>query len=286
MKRAAKIVALATLLSAAVQSQAQEIKLFPDGAPNETAQYEQKAWTDGNMKAGKTVCRITNIGEPTLTIFKADEPNGKAMTIIVSPGGAYNYLTFDLEGSEICKILNDNGFDAALLKYRTPRREGRAKHEAPLEDIQRAISLIRSNASEYGVAVSKVGVIGFSAGAHLSVMACCSQRSYTPIDQADTASCSPDFCALIYPAYLSAKDFQLAEEVTVSSDTPPTFIVQSEDDHSFINSSLFYYYALKEAKVPATMHLYSTGGHGFGSRQTGHPSQRWTNEYIEWLNSI
>lgn len=270
----------------AAKATAQEISVFPKGFIVEAVSYHENDDFGGGKVGGCTVHRKSDVGDPSFTIYRAAKPNGRGMSVVVCPGGGYNLLAYDLEGSEICEMLNRAGYDAVLLKYRVPRRPGRAKHEAPLEDMQRTLSLLRTNGSEYGVASERIGVIGFSAGAHLSVMACCNSRIYEAIDKVDEASCHPDFCALIYPAYLSGEQFGLAEDVCVGPITPPTFIVQSQDDTSHVNSSLFYYYALKEAKVAATMHLYSSGGHGYGIRKTGHPSQEWWRELVVWLGEV
>ena len=184
--------------------------------------------------------------------------------------------------------LNELGVTAILLKYRVPRREGRPKHEAPLQDVQRAISYVRAHSEKYGIDPDRIGVMGFSAGAHLSVMASTTfnQRSYPAVDEADKVSCRPDYCLLVYPAYLDGENFGLAPEIKVTKDVPPTMIIQAEDDKSFINSSLFYYYALKQAEVPAWMHLYSTGGHGYGLRDTGCMVNEWPNRAEDWFQEI
>ncbi len=277
---------LALSLLFTAQSWAQQIEIFPSGYLSEPITYIEKDSIDKPLTPEIAVLRKTDVGTPMFTIYRAEKLNNKDLTVVVCPGGGYNLLAYNKEGSEICELLNANGFDAVLLKYRVPRRENREKHEAPLEDLQRTISLLRTNAQEYGIRDGQIGVMGFSAGAHLSVMACCSSRTYAPIDEADEANCRPDFCALIYPAYLSGENFQLSQEVTVSEQTPPTFIVQSEDDHNYIDSSIFYYYALKEAKIPATMHLYPNGGHGFGARRTGSAAQDWPMEYVRWLGDL
>ena len=265
---------------------AQEIEVFPQGSINETEVYVEKDDLSGNTLAGKTVCRKTDVGAPTFTIYKAYKRKASSKTIVVCPGGAYHILSMDSEGSEICDLINKAGYDAVLLKYRVPRRKGREKHEAPLEDLQRTISMIRAKGKEYGINSTKVGVIGFSAGAHLAVTSCCNERIYASIDKVETFSCRPDFVALIYPAYLSGENFELASDITVTEKTPPTFIAQSEDDKNFINSSLFYYYALKNKGVPTTLHLYPNGGHGYGARNTGSVSASWPLRFIEWLKEI
>ncbi len=276
------LVAIVTSLSA----QRHEVTLFPKGQLSEPTTYIEMDDTTGNRTGGRSVLRKHNVGDPLFTIYKAEKPNDKDLTIVVCPGGGYARLAYDLEGLEICEMLNENGYDAVLLKYRVPRRPNRPKHEAPLEDLQRTISLVRSNGADYGLRTGCVGVMGFSAGGHLSVMSCCNERSYEPIDEADGASCHPDFCALIYPAYLSGENFELAPEVSIGSHTPKTFIVQSQDDEKYIDSSIYYYYALKEAEVAATMHLYNSGGHGYGLRPSGSESQEWYLAYLAWLGAL
>ena len=242
------------------------ILLFPKGAPGETTKLIEKADADGGKTGGETVLRITNVSEPTITVYPAP----------------------DLEGDEVCEWLNNLGVTAVLLKYRVPRREGRAKHEAPLQDVQRAIGYVRTHAEEMNLDPQRIGVMGFSAGGHLSAMASNNfdKRTYPAVDAADKASCRPDFCLLVYPAYLDGENFQLAPEVKVSSATPPTMMIQAEDDKSYINSSLFYYYALKEAGVPAWMHLYSKGGHGYGLRDTGAAVNEWPDRAEDWFREI
>ena len=167
-------------------------------------------------------------------------------------------------------------------------RRLRPKHEAPLQDVQRAISYVRAHSEELEIDPDRIGVMGFSAGAHLSVMASTAfnQRSYPAMDEVDKVSCRPDYCLLVYPAYLSGDNFGLAPEIKVTKDVPPTLIIQAEDDKSFIDSSLFYYYALKQAEVPAWMHLYSVGGHGYGLRDTGCMVNEWPNRAEDWFQEI
>jgi acetyl esterase/lipase len=210
------------------------------------------------------------------------------VTIIVNPGGGYNILAYNLEGSEICKRFNSHGVNCVLLKYRVPRREGLEKHVAPLQDLQRTIAYTRAHADEWGIDANRIGVMGFSAGAHLSAVASTNygERSYPKVDSFDEVSLRPDFTILVYPAYLSGERFGIAPELHVDADTPPTILIQTQDDRNYINSSLFYYYALKEAKVPAAMHLYPSGGHGYGLRNTGHTVNEWPFRVISWLRDI
>ena len=275
-------------LSLPVPAQEQTINLFPEGVPGETFLMEEKADKEGNRVAGETVLRISNVSEPTITIYKASEQVASGSAMIVCPGGGYNLLAYDLEGDEVCLWLNDLGITAVLLKYRVPRREGKEKHEAPLQDLQRAISYIRANAEQLNIDPRRIGVMGFSAGAHLAVMASNSfnHRTYPAIDEIDRISCRPNYCLLVYPSYLDHGNFQLAPEIKVSSRTPPTMLIQTQDDKPHINSSLVYYNALKEADIRVWMHLYNKGGHGYGLRDTGAVVNSWPDRAEDWFHEI
>jgi len=277
-----------SLLSTMVMAQETPILLFPDGAPGETTKMKQKDDLSGNKVAGCPVLRISDVSEPTLTFFPAPADNNSGATIIVNPGGGYNILAYNLEGTEICKRFNSHGVNCVLVKYRVPRREGLEKHQAPLQDLQRAIAYTRSHAGEWKIDPNRVGVMGFSAGAHLAAMASNSyaERTYPQVDNFDNASLRPDFCVLIYPAYLDGENFSISPELKVTEKTPPTFIVQTQDDHRLLNSSLFYYYALKEAKAPVAMSLYPSGGHGYGLRNTGDLVNEWPFRVMSWLHDI
>ena len=271
-------------------SMAQEnpILLFPKGAPGETIKLIEKADTDGGKTGGESILRITNVSEPTITIYHAPDEVASGAAMIVCPGGGYNILAYDLEGDEVCEWLNNLGITAVLLKYRVPRREGLEKHEAPLQDVQRAIGYVRANAENLNIDPKRIGVMGFSAGGHLAAMVSNNflKRTYPAIDATDKVSCRPDYCLLVYPASLDGENFQLAPELKVSSATPPTLLIQAEDDKSYINSSIFYYYALKEAGVPVWMHLYSQGGHGYGLRDTGASVNEWPDRAEDWFREI
>lgn len=271
-----------------VMAQDGQILLFPKGAPGESAKLIEKADREGGHTGGAPVLRITGVSEPTITVYTPSEELANGSAIIVCPGGGYNILAYDLEGDEVCQWLNDLGITAVLLKYRVPRREGLQKHEAPLQDAQRAVSYVRSKAKELNINEHKIGIMGFSAGAHLSAVLCnnFAERTYTAFDAIDKVSCRPDFCLLLYPAYLDAENFKVAPEVAPTPHTPQTMIIQTEDDKSYINSSLFYYYALKEAGVSAHMHLYSKGGHGYGLRDTGEFVNEWPDRAEDWFREI
>ena len=269
-------------------AQDKPIQLFPKGAPGEQTKLIEKALPEGGKVGGASVLRLSGVSDPTITIYPASDEVATGAAMVVCPGGGYEILAYDLEGDEICQWLNEIGVTAVLLKYRVPRRTGLEKHTAPLQDVQRAISLVRSKAEELNLDPQRIGVMGFSAGAHLAAMASTSydKRTYPEVDAADKVSCKPDFCLLVYPAYLDGPNFSIAPELKITAQTPPTMLVQTEDDKSYINSSLFYYYALKEAGVPATMHLYSKGGHGYGLRDTGNAVNEWPYRAEEWFMEL
>lgn len=279
---------ITNLITGSIMAQDKPIQLFPKGAPGEQTKLIEKALPEGGKVGGASVLRLSGVSDPTITIYPASDEVATGAAMVVCPGGGYEILAYDLEGDEICQWLNEIGVTAVLLKYRVPRRTGLEKHTAPLQDVQRAISLVRSKAEELNLDPQRIGVMGFSAGAHLAAMASTSydKRTYPDVDAADKVSCKPDFCLLVYPAYLDGPNFTIAPELKVTAQTPPTMLVQTEDDKSYINSSLFYYYALKEAGVPATMHLYSKGGHGYGLRDTGNAVNEWPYRAEEWFMEL
>ena len=240
-----------------------------------------------NTKGGKL--RLTDVTVPELTFFAAAGEGAKP-AVVVCPGGGYSILAYGHEGVEIAEWLNGNGFSAFVLKYRCP-----GQRDAALMDAQRAISLVRSRAEELKVDPQRIGIMGFSAGANLSVRASTNWRvrSYAAVDAADAVSCRPDFTLPIYPWALLAggKDVQpppleLDAEYPVDADTPPAFLVQTEDDVVKVECSLAYYTALKRAGVKAEMHLFPDGGHGYGIRRTGHSSDGWEALAAAWLKRI
>ncbi len=264
------------------------IFLFPNGAPGETLKMVENEDMSGRKVAGSPVLRINNVSQPSLTFYPAPNDNNSRTTIIINPGGRYIVLAYDLEGTEICKRFNNDGINCVLLKYRVPRRKGFSKHQAPLQDLQRTIAYTRAHADEWNIDENKIGVIGFSAGAHLAVMASNNfmELTYPAVDSYDKENLRPDFCILIYPSYLDGESFSIKPEIKVTEKTPPTFLVQTQDDYKLLNSSLFYYYALKESKVPVAMNLYPSGGHAYGLRNTGHLVNEWPNRVLDWLHDI
>ncbi len=266
------------------------IRLWPHGAPGEKATPEPEKDTttskDGNV-AGKPVIRLGNVTEPSLTVYWPSSENSKGSAVLVFPGGGYRILALDLEGTEICQWLTSLGITAALVKYRVPEPTGVPRYQQPLEDAQRAISLVRMNAAKWGIKADQIGVLGFSAGGHLAAVlgSHSAERSYTRVDEADRGSVVPNFAVLIYPAYLSVRDKgeELAPEATPTPQTPPTFIAQTEDDRTFIEGTMLYYRSLERTGVPAEMHIFSSGGHGYGLRPSREPVTGWPVLVEAWM---
>src|SRR5882724_9716969 len=196
----------------------------------------------------------------------------------------------DLEGTEVCEWLNSIGVTGVLLKYRVPRRENLPPHVLPLQDAQRALGLVRSQPKELGIDPRRIGVLGFSAGGHLAAMLSNHHdaRSYPLVDEADKVSCRPDFAVLIYPGSLTQKDrpTEVSPELQIKSGvTPPTFLAMAEDDPVGVQHPLFYYYALKQANIPAELHLYPRGGHGYGLRRTKDTVTTWPDRVADWMKA-
>jgi len=236
------------------------------------------------------VIRLTGVSNPTITVYPPPKERNTGAAVLVFRGGGYNILALDLEGVEVCEWLNSIGVTGVLLKYRVPARAGTPRRGAPLQDAQRAIRLVRAHAKDWGVHQDRIGALGFSAGAHLAAELSNNydKGAYDPVDEADQLSCRPDFAAIIYPGLITEKNTgeKLAPEMTVTANTPPTFLLQAEDDPVRVENSLLYYAALKRAKVPADMHLFAKGGHGYGLRHTELPVTDWPKLAAQWMRSI
>jgi acetyl esterase/lipase len=297
-----------------------QVPIWPRAVPDaQTAGGPESAETTGkdSLVAGKPSVFVERVSRPTMTVYS---PTGKntGAAVIVFPGGGYQILAIDLEGTEVCDWLTSKGITCVLLKYRVTRSGAYPKSgpypESPmaLQDAQRTVGLVRFHAAEWHIDPHKIGVLGFSAGGHLSaaISTHFARRLYPPQDDADKESCRPDFAVPIYPGHLSLsaaewdakqgvkrfavphaanadRDLGLNPEVPVTKETPPTFLLQAEDDDvDSVFDSLAYYIALKKAGVPVEMHLYSQGGHAFGLRRTKFPITDWPRLVETWLGTI
>ncbi|MDR3388562.1 MAG: alpha/beta hydrolase [Rudaea sp.] len=266
----------------------------PDAQPMPGPEY---AKTGNSLVAGKPVVSVSNVLQPTMTVYSPREKN-TGVAVVVFPGGGFQILAMDLEGTEVCDWLTSRGITCIVLKYRVPskpydwrcdcRPHNRELSVPALEDAQRALRLVRSHAAEWHIDPRKVGVLGFSAGGYLAAEASTNfrRRLYTPLDAADKESARPDFAVAIYPGHLATDHDALNPNVPVSGETPPTFLAQAEDDNvDGVNQSLVYYSALKKAGVPVEMHLYAHGGHAFGLRRTSLPITAWPELVEAWLRT-
>jgi acetyl esterase/lipase len=233
---------------------------------------------------------VTNVSKPTITVYRPAKDKDTGTAMVICPGGGYWNLYWQLEGEEVAAWLNSLGVTGVILKYRVPRRPDEPKAEParrPLQDAQRAVSLVRSKAKEWGVDPDRIGMVGFSAGGHLAIATATSfdKRSYPPMDDVDQVSCRPDFAVAVYPGYLKDKDKdELAPGLRVPKETPPIFLAHGGADLiSDPENSVLMYLALRRAGVPAELHVYAGAAHDFGVRQSDHPCSTWTQSCADWL---
>ena len=277
-----------------------QIPLWPGKAPDSKPMPgpEMIRPGSGELIVGKPVTNVTNVADPTITVYT---PTGKntGAAVLVIPGGGFEILAIDYEGTEVCDWLVAEGITCVVEKYRVPSEPYEWKTNSrphnlqiptrSLEDTQRAMRLIRSHAAEWRIDPHKIGVLGFSAGGYLvaQISTNYDKRLYPASDAADTVSARPDFAVAVYPGHLATERRMLNPNVPVTKQTPPTFIVQAEDDHvDGVEQALVYFGALKDADVPAELHIYAGGGHAFGLRQTDLPITRWPHLVDQWLATI
>lgn len=256
------------------------IRLWPGAVPGESDPKHEPVQTDNTSGDVK---RITDITDPAIIVFPASADKNNSAGIIVCPGGGYSILAIDKEGYEVAKWLNLLGFSAFVLQYRVPK-----KQEGALQDIQRAIRIVRNNANNWKINPDKLGIIGFSAGGSLCARASTlyNEKKYPRVDDKDDVSCKPNFALLIYPAYLDqGENRSLTPELQVDENTPPAFIFQTADDR-LGNSALVYTTALRDAKVPVELHFLAEGGHGYGLRMGNPAAETWPKLAENWLQKV
>lgn len=294
MKNSHRLLALATLTvflfaSSYALHAAETFKVWPGGrAPGDKAELD----AEGNQSkpgeglvAGRTVIRLGNVTEPELHFYAAPADKANGTCVVICPGGGHRILAWDLEGTEVAEWLNGLGVSAAVLKYRVPARSENPKHTAAVQDAQRALSLVRSRAEELKIDPDKLGILGFSAGGETAALATLlPERLYDRVDEVDDVSRKPNFAILIYPAYLVKPDGSaLQEYVKVDEKTPPMFLAHAYNDPVRPESSVLLWLELKKHKVPAELHVYSQGGHGYGLRTTAMPVTGWPAACEAWL---
>jgi acetyl esterase/lipase len=266
-----------------------ELAIWPKGLPADAKPVAPERISE--LKAKLTEERIFWVDTPSLTLYRAPKAKANGCGVVICPGGGYNILAWPKEGLEVAEYFNSIGVTAAVLKYRVPRRDPDRPHHEPLQDAQRAIRLMRSNAKDWGVDPNRVGILGFSAGGHLTVMAGTQwdKPAYPRVDEADDLSCRPDFMCPIYCAYLgndyNDKVAELGSLVRLTKETPPTFLAVTWDDSMRGAQSALLFAELRKLNVPAEVHVYSKGGHGYGIRESDNPVCTWHHRLGDWLNS-
>ncbi len=266
---------------------ADPVKLWPGKAPGETKDIGPEKYLE-TKKGQLDVKRLANVSEPTITIYAPPKDKANGTVVVVAPGGGYNILAIEHEGTDVCEWLNTLGVTAVLLKYRVPKRDAQTPDNlAMVQDAQRAITLVRSMQTELKIDPTRVGMLGFSAGGHLTACtALTKKRMYDKLDKADEVfGHEPNFGILVYPGGLIEKDGKLKPEFEVKKDSPPMFFAHSSDDGVSSENSVALYMALKKAGAPAELHLYASGGHGYGMRKIPHPCASWPDRAGDWMKA-
>jgi len=301
-----RILTVALLMAISV-SKAQDtiIPLWPKGKiPNRIESDEKEE------HVSEDILRISKVQEPTIEVYLPAKANATGEAMLIFPGGGYHILAYDWEGTDIAKFLNSKGIAGIVVKYRLPTSKSLTNKEyVPLIDAQRAVRLVRSKVKEYNIDANKIGIIGFSAGGHLAstLGTHFNEKVYDSLDEVDTLSARPDFMALGYPvvtfsqstkhsgsqkALLGENPTQeqlkyFSNELQVTKDTPPTFLLHATDDGAVpVENSLLFFRALKDKGVPATMHIYPKGGHGFSLARNDLHLRGWMERMFEWIESL
>lgn len=267
--------------------------LWPGKAPGDTQELPPEGDTtkpNGNLVAGKRVMRIGNVSTPTITVFQPPPGKETGTAVIVCPGGGHSILAWDLEGTEVAEWLTSIGVTGIVLKYRVPARVKATNYFAAVQDAQRAVSLVRSLASQWGINSQRIGIAGFSAGGQTAGLTALfrNERLYAPVDKADQTPCRPDFGILIYPAYFVEKESAgLRSEIKVEKDAPPLFFAHAWDDRISPLNSLLLAAELKKQGIVAEVHMYASGGHGFGLRRVeSQPCTTWPLACEAWMQKM
>ena len=256
------------------------ISLWPGKVPGET---KEKSGPVKGSSENDNILRISEVTDPAVEVFLPEKSVRNGAAVIICPGGGYQILAYDLEGTEIAAWLNKNGYTAFVLQYRVPQ-----KKEGALQDVQRALRIVRQNSAKYGIDKEKIGVMGFSAGGSLTARASTlfNTKTYSPVDKADSLSCRPSFAMLVYPAYLDqGSELSLTPELKLSPEVPPVFIFQTADDQ-YGNSALVMAQSMRNAKLPVELHLLPSGGHGYGLRTGNIAGETWPALAEKWMKRV
>ena len=280
------LLAMISLVYPSLAAEPETVKLWPEGTPSKMVPKSEATTKLIQSYGGVNPNRLSDITDPTMTIYRPAKPNGTA--VIVAPGGGFMFLSYAHEGTQVCEWLNSLGVTAVLLKYRTPTRDEKEMYTLPVQDAQRAMGMIRHRARELGVDASKVGLLGFSAGGNLAGHAAWDRGARTyPQDKNLDDPRGPDFLIFIYGGgFLDAKDkSKFREGFSVPKDAPPAFFLVAHDDKSNPLEATMLYQEYQKQKLSAEVHIYSKGGHGFGMRKGKDPILEWPARCAEWLKS-
>ncbi len=283
---------IAVVMSAPLRvaaEEATELVLWPQGLPPGAKPLTEQRLSEIKSKPDDPE-RIQFVDVPSLTMFHAPQAIANGCGVIVCPGGGYNILAWPKEGVEVAKWLNTLGVTAGVLKYRVPRRDPDEPHREPLQDAQRAIRLMRANSEAWNIDPQRIGILGFSAGGHLSIATGLqgANATYAAEDLIDQRSCEPNFVCPIYAAYLGEKnndrtEVSLGSQIQITPQTPPMFLAVSADDAYRGVQAASLFIALKQANIPAELHVYARGGHGYGIRPSEYPVSTWHHRLADWL---
>lgn len=270
------------------------IDLWPGAVPGSAAKTDgpERDFTkpDDKLIAGRRIIKLGNVSKPQAHVFRPEASKANGGAVVICPGGGFSILGWDLEGTEVAGWFNKLGYTAVVLKYRVPTRHhgDPGTWEGPVMDTQRALSLTRAHAAEWNLDPARVGVLGFSAGGVAAALAAVKkgQRLYEALDKTDEASCAADFAMLIYPGGTIEKDGSLKAEYSVDKNTPPMFFVHAADDRVTCLNSVVLFTALKKSGASAELHIYSSGGHGYGLRPTVFPVTQWSERAENWLRHM
>jgi acetyl esterase/lipase len=287
MKRPLLLAIVGFLAQQAGAAEPLTLPLWPDGAPSAMAPKSEATAKLIQSYGGPTPTRLTDITEPTITVYRPEKPNGAA--VIVAPGGGYMFLSYSFEGTQVCEWLNTLGVTGVLLKYRTPTRDEAEPFTLPVQDAQRALGLVRHHAAEWNLDPQRVGLLGFSAGGNLAGHAAWDRtaRTYPQKPELDDAR-GPDFLVFVYGGGFLDKDdkTKFRPGFSVPADAPPAFFVVAHDDKSNPIEAAMLYLEYKKQNLAAELHIYTKGGHGFGMRPAGQPINEWPQRCGEWMKSI
>jgi acetyl esterase/lipase len=268
------------------------LNVWPGKPPGETKELPPEAdltKPEDRLIAGRRIIKLGNVSTPQLAVYRPAKSKDTGAAVVICPGGGHNILAYDLEGTGVAEWLNEIGITAIVLKYRVPFRDPEKRWFAAVQDAQRAMSLVRSKAPVWGLDAQRIGVLGFSAGGQVAALVSLfDQRQYEPVDEVDKVSSRPDFAVLIYPGGLDERgQVKLRDEVQVTKNSPPMFFVHAFDDGVSVFNTLLLATELKKVGVTAEVHVYATGGHGYGLRHVdGQPVTDWPKPCAAWLKTM